>query len=276
MEKDDRLLTLPPTAATRDLQPINNSHHDYPAAYSPMNDDETFDQKRSLREYFNIVYKRLPIIIAITILSTAAVAFYMMKVPSNYQATTRMIIEPRKASQTSKEININFNNDTNYYATQLLLLKNPQLMHEVVVRLGLHREPNLFGGQNKGFLSTVRSVFSSSKDSQTKETSLPVLTETDTETANEEKANLTPEEKERADQYASMFLGNLSVDQIERTNLVDITVTSIHRELAAKVTDKVAEIFIEQDKERATQGAKKDLKDLGESIDKLRGTIDAQ
>ncbi len=270
MEKDERLLSLP---TTRDLQPINQ---DYPSNYSPMNDDESFEQKRSVREYFNVVYKRLPVIVALTILTTAAVAFYMYKTPLIFQATTKMIIEPRKAPQTLKQININFNNDNNYYATQLLLLQSPALMRDVVVRLGLQREPNLFGAQNKGFISTVRSMFSGNKDSQNKETSLPVLTESGDggETTSAEQVKLTPEEKQRAESYANTF--PLVVEQVERTNLVNINVQSTKPDLAAKVADAVAELFIEQDIERETQGAKKNLVDLQESIEKLKGTIAQQ
>jgi capsular exopolysaccharide synthesis family protein len=270
MEKDNRLLPLP---TSNDLQPVNQ---DYPSNYSPMNDDDAFGNERSFREYFNIIYKRLPIIVAMTILTTAVVAFYMYKQPLIYQAQTSMIIEPRKASQTSKEININFSTDTNYYSTQLLLLKNPELMRDVVIRLNLHREPNLLGGQNKGFVSTFRSMFSSGKDTSIKESSLPVLTEADGETTVTEKIPLTPEEKERADSYASVLGSNLTVEQVERTNLVYIIVESTIPDLAAKVADKVAEVFIEQDIARETQGAKKNLDDLGKSIDELKGTIASQ
>ncbi len=270
MEKDNRLLPLP---TSNDLQPVNQ---DYPSNYSPMNDDDAFGNERSFREYFNIVYKRLPIIVAMTILTTAVVAFYMYKQPLIYQAQTSMIIEPRKASQTSKEININMISDTNYYATQLLLLQNRELMRDVVIRLNLHREPNLLGGQNKGFVSTFRSMFSSGKDTSIKESSLPVLTEADGETTVTEKIPLTPEEKERADSYASVLVSNLTVEQVERTNLVYIIVESTIPDLAAKVADKVAEVFIEQDIARETQGAKKNLDDLGKSIDELKGTIASQ
>ncbi len=270
MEKDNRLLPLP-TAG--DLQPISQ---DYPASYSPMNDDETFAENRSLREYFNVVYKRLPIIIALTIITTAVVAFYSYKQPSIFQAQTTMIIEPRKAAATSKEININFGNDTNYYATQLLLLQNPELMRDVVVRLNLQHEPNLLGAQNKGFVATFRSMFSSNKDSLNKENSLTVLTDNGAATTNVEKVALTPEEKELADRYAGVFLSGLAVQQVERTNLVNITVQSTIPDLAAKVADKVAEIFIEQDVNRETQGAKKNLADLNKSIEDLKGAIALQ
>jgi len=269
MTKDDRLLPLP---TANDLQATN---HDYPGRYSPMSDDDSFDDKRSTREYINVVYKRLPIIVALTILTTAVVAFYMYRQPLIFQAKTVMIIEPRKAKQT-KEININFGNDANYYSTQLLLLKNPDLMRDVVVRLNLHREPNLLGGQNKDFISTFRSMFSSEKDSQNKEASLPILTETTDETINVEQARLTPEEKERADRYASVFLGNLSVEQEERTNLVNISVKSTSPDLAAILANEVTKVFIEQDIDRETVGAKRNLEDLRTSIEGLKGTIDLQ
>jgi capsular exopolysaccharide synthesis family protein len=268
MEKDNKLL---PLQTSHDLQPAN---HDYPSNYSPMNDDDSFEDKRSVREYFNIVYKRLPIIVALTILTTAVVAFYMYKQPSEYQASTAMIIEPRKAAPTSKEININFANDTNYYATQLLLLKSPDLMREVVIRLNLHSDPNLFGAQNKGVLATFRSILSSDKNSQTKEASLPVLTEIDDNTASIEQVALTPEEKKRVDSYAGILIGGLDVAQVERTNLVNISVKSTNPELAAKVSNKVAEVFIEQDIARATQGAEKNLLSLSKSIEELKGTTD--
>ena len=69
MENDQRLTPLP---VTGDLQ---STRIDFTGAYSSSYDD-ALDSKRSLRQYFSIVYKRLPIILAITILVTAAVSFY--------------------------------------------------------------------------------------------------------------------------------------------------------------------------------------------------------
>ncbi len=129
MEKDQRLTPLPNTTVT-DLQKDNQ---DYPASYAPFYDDENFDDKRSVRQYFNIVYKRLPLILALTILTTAVAAFYMYRQPSVFQARTEMLIEPRKPNINSKDsININFANDVNYASTQLQLLQNPDLMLDVV------------------------------------------------------------------------------------------------------------------------------------------------
>src|SRR5260221_6646419 len=156
MENDQRLTPLPTSAGLQTTGP-----HEYPPGYSAFYDDET-DGKRSIRQYFNVVYKRLPIIMALSIVITGAAAFYMYRQPSVYEATTQMTIEPRKPKVQGKDssININFGLDVNYYNTQLKLLQNAELMKEVVVRLGLYRDANLFGGQDSGLIANVRSLFS--------------------------------------------------------------------------------------------------------------------
>lgn len=267
MEKDERLLPLPNVG---DLQPAGQNE---PTNYAPFYDEE-FDNKRSIQEYFNVVYKRLPVILAMTLLTTAVVAFYMYRQLSVYEARTEMMIEPRKPKVQSKEaININFGNDLNYHNTQLRLLQNPELMREVVISLNLHRDPTLFSSQSRGFFSTVGSMFSSEKAAPVKDSSLPILTETNAEPGSAKRITLTPEEKERADRYAGILLGGLRVMPTEKTNLVNLLVQSTNPDLAAKTADMVGEVFIRQDSERETEGGKKTLDDLTKSIEELKGTI---
>ena len=277
MEKDQRLTPLPNIGV--DLQTITQ---DYPTTYAPVYDDENFDEKHSIRQYISVVYKRLPLILALTILTTACAAFYMYRQPSMYSATTAMIIEPRKPKpQAGGAVNLNFGNDVNYYNTQLQLLQNPELMKSVVVELGLHHQPNLFNAQNKGTLETIKSVFSRDKSGENTNISLPNLTQNGSDGSSQNKddspqAALTPEEKSRAENYAGMLLSGLKVDQVPTTNLVNITVQSISPELSAKVADKVAESFIAQDVRLETQGAKQTYEELSKSIEDLKGTISSQ
>ena len=274
MEQDERLLPLPKSEV---LQTNSNHNNEYPPAYSPFYDDETFESRRTIREYLNVVYKRLPLILALSILTTGAVALYMYRQPSMYVANTEIIVEPRKPKPQSKDaININFGSDQQYYNTQLKLLQNPDLMRDVVVRLGLHRDPTLLDSQNRGIFTGLRSVFSGSKDGENKESSLPILTETAPDAANSELAVLTVEEKTVAEGYAGTLLGGLTVEPLEGTNIVNLSVRSTSPELAAKVSNMVAEIFIEQDVVRETQGAKKDYEDLSKSIEELKSQISGQ
>lgn len=270
MEKDQRLTPLPNTNTVADLQTVNN---DYPAAYAPFYDDDTFDEKRSLRQYFNIVYKRLPIILALTIVTTAVVAFYMYRQPSIYSATTEMVIEPRKAKQQSRDaININIGSNANYYNTQLQLLQNPELRRDVMISLGLHKQPNLFANQNKGIFDTLRSIFSSEKETQEKANALPILSENAAnDSSNNQVAALTPEEQARAAQYAGSF--QIAVDQVKGTDIVNLTIRNTNSDLTAKVANRTAELFIEQDSAREMQGSKQALTELSKSIEELKSTI---
>ncbi|MEO7673583.1 MAG: polysaccharide biosynthesis tyrosine autokinase [Pyrinomonadaceae bacterium] len=269
MEEDQRLTPLPKTTGLKEVV------GDYPPAYSSYYDDEAVDGKRSIKQYVDIIYKRLPIILALSILVTAASAFYMYRLPSEYQATTEMLIEPRKPKVTSKEsININFGNDVNYYNTQLKLLQNGSLMKTVVIELGLYKDPNLFNDQDRGIGATIRSMFSSEKSDAEKARSLPVISETPADTI-PAKIILTPEEEVRAETYASKL--PVSVEQRERTNLVNVSVRTYNNPvLAAKVANGVAETFKRQDAERETQGAKKAQEDLANSIEELKNTITTQ
>lgn len=271
MEQDQRLTPLP---STSDIQSVN---HEYPTGYSSFYDDESFENRRSLRQYFAIIYKRLPIIIALVILVTAAVAFYMYRQASIFQANTKIILEPRKPKpQANMPTVINFGaNETNYYNTQLQLLQSPELMRDVVVALGLYREPNLFGNENTGILSAVKSLFTGSKNEVRKENSMPVI---DTSGPYETGAQtpLTPEESARAASYAGILSGGLSVVQQERTNLVNISISSTEPAIAARASNKLAEVFIAQDADRETQGAKKAYTELSESIEDLKSTIQQQ
>lgn len=276
MEQDERLSPLPKTEV---LQKNNNNNRDneYPAAYSPFYDEESFESRRSIGEYLNVVYKRLPLILALTILTTVVVAIYMYRQPSQYVAMTEMIIEPRKPKPQSKEsININFGNDQNYYNTQLKLLQNSELMRDVVVRLGLHRDPNLFNNQNRGILSGLRSMFSGGKTDDSKGSSLPILTETLPDATKIEIANLTPEEKATAERYAGILTGGLTIEQIEQTNLVTLNLRTTNDAIAANVVNTAAKIFIEQDVVRETQGAKQEYEDLSKSIEELKTQISGQ
>ena len=272
IDKDERLLPLP---GATDLQ---LAAQDIQTNYSPFY-DEDLAQGRSLREYFLVVYKRLPLILAMTILITAGVAFYMYKQPSVYESVTTMIIEPPKPKlQANQGVNINFGNDMNYYNTQLRLLKNIDLMRKVIIRLGLYKDPNLLNQGNKGFLDTLKSAVSGNKASETKENSLPTINDTSNSGVNINiiPDNLTPEEKQRADMYAGALVGWLDVVQVPSTNLVNIKITSNYPELAPKVADMVATVFIADDTERAVKGSVDNYKDLSKSIEELKGSIAEQ
>jgi polysaccharide biosynthesis transport protein len=271
MENDQRLTPLP---IIKDLQPATHIGFSAPGGYAASYED-TLDNKRSLRQYFNIVFKRLPIIVAITILATAAAAVYSYRLQSQYATETAIIIEPRKAPQSQQNVTIiNNGDDARYYMTQLELLRSPDLMKRVVVALGLHREQNLFGEQNRGIIAGLKSLFSGEQKPAETPNALPVLSDASITEDNKVKIALTPEENSRASSYAAMF-GVEAVPK-QQTNIVTVRVTTTHQTLAPKVADKIASLFIEENEEREIGQTKQALLELETSISGLRTTIAQQ
>lgn len=268
MEKEERLIPLPPK---KDLQ---GSGPDYPLSYSPLYDEETFVDRRSIKEYLNVVLKRLPLIVTLSIVVTAIVAFYMYRQPSVYESSTRMVIEPRKPKVQAKDgININLGSDPLYMNTQLQLLQNPDLMKSAVVRLGLQKDPNAFANDSGGVFAFFKKLFSRKSDGDGK-ASLPVLSG-DPEKALQE-SQMSEEERQRADRYAGILLGGLGVELVERTSIVNVTIKTTNPEIAPKVADSVAELFIQRNADLEVEGAQKAYDQLTKSIDDLKSTIAQQ
>ncbi len=271
MAKDERLLPIPNIG-----KEIQLPMQEYPTNYAPIYEDDPFTEKRSIREYLAVVYKRLWLILTLVTLTTAVVSLYMYRLPSIYESQTTLLIRPPKQKATAKDsININFGQDLNYYNTQLRLLQNPELMREVVIRLGLHREANLFKNNSVGIIGTLRSVvLGGEKSEENKDSSLPTLSNTNFDTTTDPtEIPLTTEESERASSYAGTLLGGLVVQQIEQTNLVNLKFTNTNREIVAQVADMTAKVFIERDIKRETQGTQKTYDDLTKSIEDLKVTI---
>ncbi len=271
MENDQRLTPLP---GMKTIQP--NTQMDYAAAGGyPATYEDSPDTKRSLKQYFQIVYKRLPIILAITILATAAAAIYSYRLPSQFATETRIIIEPRKLPQSKQSvITVNNGDDARYYMTQLELLKSGDLMKRVIISLGFHRDPNLFADQNRGLLSGLSSLFSGDKKPTETPNTLPVLSETSMDSDNKVKIALTPEEEARASSYAGMF--SVNVEPLNQTNIVTVSVTSRDQARAPKVADGIAKLFIAENEEREIGSTKQQYDELGVAITGLNATISQQ
>ncbi len=277
MQEDQRLTPTPKTAET-----LTPHRHEELGGYAPYYDEDSLEGQRSIRQYFDVIKKRLPLILALTLLATTAATFYMFSLPTRYAATTTLVIEPRKPKVASKDsININFGVDQNYYQTQLQLLQSPELMQKVVTELGIYNEAGLLGKGRLGIGDMFRSLFSSAPPAsvEDKTKSLPVIS---TDAINPDAAVpkaapiLSPEEQTRVKMYAAILQGGLTVAQRERTNLVDISVTSENPELSAATANMVAKVFQDQDAEREMAGTQQEVTDLRKSIDDLQSTISQQ
>lgn len=268
MARDERLLPLP-----TELQKLQAAP-DIPTTYAPVYDSDAFAEKRSFRQYLNIVLKRKWLVLAIIIVATVSTAIYMYRLPSQYQAMTQISLEPRRPKQSKDSINITFGMvDINYRNTQLKLIQSPNLMRDVVVSLGLQKNAGLFDQSNApGVFARMSGVLTGKGSDPTSKTSaLPVITdETITATVADKTQTLSPEEQKRADEYARILVGGLVVEPDNSSYLVTIKYTNTDRELAATIPNTVAQVFIAQDILRETEGTKQ------QSVDNVKTIADLQ
>lgn len=270
MARDERLLPLPTGLTEVQTAPPQ----DIPSTYSPVYDGDPFAEARSVREYISVVLKRKWMILAIVTVITVCTAIYMHRMPTQYMSSAEVLVETRTPKKSSESVYINLWYDVKYWDTQVKLMNSPELMRDAVVTLGLHRNPNLIAEQPKApsIFGAVRNIIFGAKPPAVKTSTLPVLTG-DSDIIDVGNVQLTPEEAKRAEEYGNYLLGGLSVEPIEKTNLITLKYTHVNKELAATIPNAVAVAFIARDAKREMQGAIQQTEDNARQIVDLQANI---
>ena len=266
MAREERLLPLP-----AELQRLPQT--ETAATYAPVYDSVPQGEQRSIYEYVAIIIKRKWLILAIVLVATVSTAIYMYRLPSIYQGQAQISIEPRRQKQAKDSININFGDDPSYRNTQLKLVQSPELMRQVVLQMGLYRNPTLLNeAAGPGLLGRVGTMFGSKKNDQNAASSLPVITQSDNNPTGST-PSLSPEENERADAYGKSLVSGLQVQADRDTYLVSLTYQHTNRDLAVAIPNAVAKVYIAQDIEREVQGSERQSRDNIKAIDELQSNI---
>ncbi|HEX8922933.1 MAG TPA: polysaccharide biosynthesis tyrosine autokinase [Pyrinomonadaceae bacterium] len=259
MSQDNRLLPLTPGTLDRPLSELAQSKKYYGA--SPA--DTTH-----LRDYVAVVLKRKWLILSLVVVVTSLVTVQMYRLPPIYEAETTIKIEPKKTSIVqTKELILNTGNDETYWNTQLKLLENPQLARQVILALDLHNNPAFFEAQAKsGFLAGLRRLFFGEKPTPANvDTRVPVV-----EGASVDANQLTPAQLERLEPYEDTLRGNLTVEPVDKTSLVVIRYRHSNPEIAQKVAETLARVFIYNDLQNTTIGSRTASEKLAKEIAELQ------
>ncbi|HUE80583.1 MAG TPA: exopolysaccharide transport family protein, partial [Pyrinomonadaceae bacterium] len=265
MSQDNRL--LPVTALDRGLdRPLSDIAQSKPYGVSAT-------EPTTIRDYLFVILKRKWLIVSLVLVVTSLVAIQMFRLPSIYQAETIIRIEPRPRSVLqTKEIVINAQSDPNFWGTQLKLLENPALARQVVLTLDLQNNPSFFGGQAQGgVFSSLRRIFSNPKRAASAPASTQEL-DLVGESEVSDKA-LTPEELARLEPYEDAIIAGETIEPMPGTNLVRIKYKHADPELAQKVANTLAEVFVNNNLQRATAGSTKAEDVLAREIANLQTKI---
>lgn len=237
----------------------------------PQTAGETLlNEQKDLRSYLTLIYRRKWMIISIVVTVTTLVAVYMYRMPSVYEAETTIRIEQKSESfLRAKDIVINTANDPAYRRTQLKLLENPMLARRVILALDLHHNPNFLGARGLGLFSKLDGLLSRRKGdaAQSSQPEIPAGASAEELTA-EQRAELAP--------YVSTLLAGLTVEPMLETNLIKIRFTHTDPEIAMKVTDTLAELFIHDDIKWENEGLDNASAQLAVQIADLQMAIKQQ
>src|SRR5918911_3782396 len=294
MSQDDRL--LPISGVERGLdRPLRDTVQAKPYGVSPA-------EPTHLRDYMQVVMKRKWLILTLALVVTTLVTIYMYRQPNLYEAATTIQIEDQQSSilQTDKiVIDTGKQRDPAYWNTQLKLLTNPTLLRQVILTLDLQNNPSFWGVPNRsGLVSTLRGIFSHEKPAEaeptpTPQAALPVASDTqqtgtgDASTttngdptivteAQVKEQQMTPEQLELLEPYENALAANLKVDPVPATNLVTLRFTHTSPDLAQKVSDTLANVFVANNYARITAGKDKSAVLLANQITELQLQIQQQ
>src|SRR5216684_1172373 len=198
----------------------------------------------NVREYLYVILKRKWLIMSLVLVVTSLVTIQAYRQPSIYEAATTIRIEakPQSPLQTG-QIVINTAPDPSFWNTQLKLLENPSLARQVIVTLNLQKDPAFLGGQaQSGVFDSLKRIFSHERPAT------PAKNEgSDVQPVGEEQMKdrqFTPEELTALEPYEDSITGNLTVEPVLGTSLVNIHYRHTNPALAQKIANTLADVFI--------------------------------
>src|SRR6266404_813489 len=265
MSQDNRL--IPVTALDRSLdRPLSDLTQSKPYGVSGT-------EPATIRDYLFIVLKRKWLILSLVLVITSLVTIQAFRAPSIYQGETTIRIQQKPMSVlATKEIVINGQGDPNFWGTQLKLLQNPALARQVVITLDLQHNQAFFGGQAQGGLfASLQRVFSKPKkrsESPAISPGLQVVSETEVTSG-----NLTPEQLTELEPYEDAIMGGEVIEPVPNTNLVKIIFQHSDPELAQKIANTLAEVFVNNNFARSREGSTKAEDVLATEIAKLQAQV---
>jgi succinoglycan biosynthesis transport protein ExoP len=228
----------------------------------------------NLREYLFIILKRKWLILSLVLVITSLVTIQAYREPSTYQGSTQIRIEPKSPNILQQGGGLVINQvDPNFWGTQLRLLQNPSLARQVVMTLNLQNNPEFIGGQaNSSVFSSLKRIFSREKsaamraqDQNSEPQAIGEREMRDTQ--------FTPEQLAQLEPYEDAIIANEVVVPIEKTNLVNINFTHTNPELAQRIANTLADVFVQNNIERQEIGTSKAEVALAQEIAKTQAAV---
>ena len=229
----------------------------------------------NIKQYLFIVLKRKWLILSLVLVISSLATIQAYRDPSVYEGVTMVRIEGRSPGVLSTgtgSVLVASQPDPNFWGTQLRLLRNPSLARQVVLTLDLPHNPKFINGQaQSSVFNSIKRIFSGDRPAPSGPSTANVL-EPITE-AEMNARQFTPEELAALEPYEDAIANGLSVDAIEKTNLVNIHFTHTDPEMAQKIANTLADVFVKNNMEAITAGSSTAEMQLSQQVAKYQEKI---
>lgn len=202
-----------------------------------------------LRDYWRTIRKRLWLIIGLALIVGMIVTLRQARQPDIYQASARVQVDsesfsPAMGASKGGSYFVDNYMDPEYFNTQVQILSSPTLLRRVARTLDLEHNQTFLEGrvQNRSTWENLKRMAgygapdpAPAKTNVVREnTALVVSSNFNTD---------SPEDIERLAPHVGMLQGMLSIIQVKKTRLIDITATHTDPAVAAKVVNATADAF---------------------------------
>jgi succinoglycan biosynthesis transport protein ExoP len=248
----------------------------------PAGDDMDYgpEGEAHVRDYWHAVRNHLWLVLGITAIITTFVAIYMARKPDLYGARVRIQVDPDTnlalgALKGSPVTVNNYEESPSYLNTQIQILSSASLLGRVVKSLELEHNRDFLDpheGQSSPWQKILRVVSLAPKNQGVEKPRIPerlMLTPTSRPATSAD--NL--DEVNRLEPYVKSLQQLLEVQQVKDTGLIEIHFSHPDPQVAAKVANAIADIFVLSNLERKTETSTKTDDFLQKRIAELQSEI---
>ena len=237
----------------------------YPDYYSGRTPD--WNDKNQLFSLLSVLRKRWWLVLAVTLLGTAAVIVYEARKPDYYSAEIRIQINnetnPAAGGSGPNPIIFNQGGDPAYFATQLQILEGPGLLRRVVKNMDLENNSTFFRpakGQETNLSQNVLRMFGLGRASQKVEPNNDVASEPIKLNLKTDSATDLDSQAEELAPFVAQLERGLLVNPVKdnrtsnkETRLIRVEYTHFDPIVAANVVNALGDAYVLQNLEQKVQ-----------------------
>jgi len=228
--------------------------------------EEYTEEQIDLRDYLRVLSKRRWTILTVFTAVLLTVAIHTFSQIPIYQATARIVIEKENPNLVSiQEVMSVDATGSDYYQTQYKIIESRTVAREVILRLDLGNSPEFFPEPRDDFISQSKAWI---KDTMKWwSTWLSSLTRGDSTAPSELLENTDSE-------LVSTVIDRISVSPIRNSRLVDVSAEASDPNLAARMSNELIRVYIDQNLATKLNAAKDAVQWLSEQIGEERKKVE--